>query len=171
MPPNGFRFLAVQRPIVDRFFEVNGIDRKIIATLECEGRLSLTELAARVGLSVSACHRRLRALEDSRTILGYRAVVDPAALDLAFEVLVFVTLRHADSDALLTFEGAVAEVPHVLHAQRLFGEPDYLLRVRTANLDAYAALEDDVLASLPGVDRLRSTLVMKTIVDSRPLPG
>jgi len=124
-----------------------------------------------VQLTVSPCHRRLRQLERSGAIRGYRAVVDPAALGLAFEALVFVTMRQEDRETLLSFEQAVAEIPNVLLAQRLFGDPDYLLRIVTADLTAYQQLEDDVLSALPGVQRLNSTLVMKRVVDDRPLPA
>ncbi|MBN9100960.1 MULTISPECIES: Lrp/AsnC family transcriptional regulator [unclassified Pseudonocardia] len=147
------------------------IDRKILAVLQEEGRLTITELAARIGLSVSPCHRRLRELERSGAILGYRALVDPAALGLGFEALVFVTMRQEDRATLLGFEAAVAAVPDVVQAQRLFGDPDYLLRVITADLGAYQRLEDDVLAALPGVQRLNSTLVMKQVVQDRALPA
>ena len=146
------------------------LDKKILAVLQDEGRLTLTELAARVRLSVSPCHRRLRALERNGTIKRYRAVVDPVALGLTFEALVFVTMRQEDRETLLGFEEAVARVPNVLLAQRLFGAPDYLLRIVTADLAVYQQLEDDVLAALPGVQRLNSTLVMKRVVDDRPLP-
>jgi DNA-binding Lrp family transcriptional regulator len=149
---------------------VDRLDRRILAELQAEGRLSLTDLASRVGLTLSPAHRRLRELEESGAITGYRAVVDPRALGLGFEALVFVTMRQEDRATLLAFEEAVAAIPNVLQAQRLFGDPDYLLRVRTANLDAYAQLEDDVLATLPGVQRLNSTLVMKNIVIDRPYP-
>ncbi len=150
---------------------MDAIDRKILAVLQEEGRLTITELAGRVGLSVSPCHRRLRELERSGAILGYRALVDPAALGLGFEALVFVTMRQEDRATLLGFEAAVAAVAHVVQAQRLFGDPDYLLRVITADLGAYQRLEDDVLAALPGVQRLNSTLVMKQVVQDRPLPA
>lgn len=146
------------------------IDRKILALLQEDGRLTVTELAQRVGLSVSPCHRRLRELERSGTIRGYRALVDPTALGLTFQALVFVTMRQEDRDTLLGFEAAVAAVPNVVQAQRLFGDPDYLLRIVTADLAAYQRLEDDVLSALPGVQRLNSTLVMKQVVDGRPLP-
>jgi DNA-binding Lrp family transcriptional regulator len=149
---------------------MDAVDRKILAVLQEEGRLTLTELAERVQLSVSPCHRRLRALERDGTIQGYRAVVDPAALGLTFEALVFVTMRQEDRETLLGFEEAVARIPNVLQAQRLFGDPDYLLRIVTADLAAYQQLEDDVLAALPGVQRLNSTLVMKRVVNDRPLP-
>ncbi|MGW0704668.1 Lrp/AsnC family transcriptional regulator [Streptomyces sp. NPDC002643] len=132
--------------------------------------LTVTELAARVRLSVSPCHRRLRDLEREGAIRGYRAVVEPAAVGLNFEALVFVTMRWEDRETVAAFEEAVAAVPHVIQAQRLFGEPDYLLRVATADLAAYQRLYDEKLATLPGVQRLTSTLVMKHVVDDRPLP-
>ena len=146
------------------------IDRKILALLQDNGRLTVTELAARVGLSLSPCHRRLRDLERTGVIKGYRAVIDPTAVGLTFQALVFVTMRQEDRDTLLGFEAAVARIPNVVQAQRLFGDPDYLLRIVTADLEAYQRLEDDVLAALPGVQRLNSTLVMKQIVTERPLP-
>jgi DNA-binding Lrp family transcriptional regulator len=146
------------------------IDRKIIALLQDNGRLTVTELAGQIGLSLSPCHRRLRELERTGCIRGYRAIVDPDALGLKFQALVFVTMRQEDRDTLLGFEAAVREIPQVIQAQRLFGDPDYLLRIVTADLGAYQRLEDDVLAALPGVQRLNSTLVMKQVVDERPLP-
>jgi DNA-binding Lrp family transcriptional regulator len=150
---------------------MDDIDRKILAELQQNGRSTITELAQRVQLSVSPCHRRLRELERNGTIRGYRAVVAPEALGLTFQALVFVTMRQEDRETLLGFEDAVARIPNVVQAQRLFGDPDYLLRVVTADLGAYQRLEDDELSALPGVQRLNSTLVMKHVVDERPLPG
>jgi DNA-binding Lrp family transcriptional regulator len=149
---------------------VDSIDRKILALLQEDGRLTVTDLAARVGLSLSPCHRRLRDMERAGIIRGYRALVNPAAVGLTFQALVFVTMRQEDRDTLLGFEAAVAGIPQVIQAQRLFGDPDYLLRIVTADLQAYQQLEDDVLTALPGVQRLNSTLVMKQVVDERPLP-
>lgn len=149
---------------------MDALDRKILTELQLDGRLTITELAARVQLSVSPCHRRLRDLEREGAIRGYRALIDPAAVGLNFEALVFATLRWEDADTVTTFEEAVAAVPHVLQAQRLFGEPDYLLRVATADLAAFQQLYDQQLARLPGVQRLTSTLVMKNVIDDRPLP-
>ncbi|WP_026123544.1 Lrp/AsnC family transcriptional regulator [Nocardiopsis chromatogenes] len=149
---------------------MDGIDRKILSEVQSDGRITITDLAARVGLSVSPTHRRLRELEKSGAIRGYRAVVDPDALGLTFEVLVFVTMKQEDRDTLLEFEAALNAIPNVLQAQRLFGDPDYLVRVRTADLPAYAELEDNVLAVLPGIQRLNSTLVMKHVVTDRAVP-
>jgi DNA-binding Lrp family transcriptional regulator len=146
------------------------IDRKILAELQSNGRLSVTDLAERVSLSISPCHRRLRALEESGAIKRYRAQLDPGALGLNFSAIVFVTLREGDRHAVAAFEDAVAEVAQVIQAQRLFGDPDYLLHVIARDLTAFQLLYDERLATLPGVQRLTSTLVMKNVVEDRPLP-
>lgn len=150
---------------------MDAIDRKILAALQQDGRLTVTELAAQVGLSISPCHRRLRELERSGAIRGYRAVVDADALGLSFEALVFITMRQEDRETLIGFEEGVAGIPHVVQAQRLFGDPDYLLRIVTTDLAAYQRLQDERLSALPGVQRMTSTLVMKRIVQDRPLPA
>ncbi|MEU0845536.1 Lrp/AsnC family transcriptional regulator [Streptomyces sp. NPDC005962] len=149
---------------------MDDVDRKILAELQKDGRLTVTELAERVRLSLSPCHRRLRALERSGAISGYRAHLDAHALGLTFDALVFITMHDATRDTVAAFEEAVAAIPHVLQAQRLFGDPDYLLRVVTRDLPAFQELYDDRLATLPGVQRLSSTLVMKDVVVDRPLP-
>jgi DNA-binding Lrp family transcriptional regulator len=149
---------------------MDDVDRNILAELQRDGRLTLTELAERVRLSVSPAHRRLRALERSGAITGYHAQLDAGALGLSFEALVFVTMRYEDRETVAAFEREVADIPYVLQAQRLFGDPDFLLRVVTPDLAAYRQLYDERLATLPGVQRLSSTLVMANIVESRPLP-
>ena len=146
------------------------IDRNILAQLQADGRLSLTELADRVGLSLSPCHRRVRALEDSGVILGYRALLAPSELGLNFSAMVFVTLREVTRQAISDFEAAVIETSQIVDAQRLFGDPDYLLHVVAADLPAFQQLYDDRLTSLPNVQRLTSTLVMKRVIQDRMLP-
>jgi DNA-binding Lrp family transcriptional regulator len=149
---------------------VDDIDRKILAELQNDGRLTVTDLATRVRLSLSPCHRRLRELERSGAIRGYRAILDAGALGLTFEALVFVTMRQEDRTTVAAFEQALVDIPEILQAQRLFGDPDFLLRVITADLPAFQLLYDEKLATLPGVQRLSSTLVMKHVVHERPLP-
>jgi DNA-binding Lrp family transcriptional regulator len=156
------------RPRLANFVRVDRIDREIVALLQDDGRMTLTDLAHEVRLSVSRCQRRVRALEDAGVVRGYRAVVDPAALGLGFEVLVFVTLDRPDS--VKAFDTALSGVPQVIEAQRLFGEPDYLVRVVSADLDAYQQLYESVLVRLPGVTGLTSTIVMKHAVPPRPYP-
>jgi DNA-binding Lrp family transcriptional regulator len=81
-----------------------------------------------------------------------------------------VTMDREDAATITRFESGLAEIPQVRHAERLFGDPDYLIRVATADLAAYQALRDEKLAALPGVQRLSSTIVMKRVVDDRPYP-
>ena len=146
------------------------IDRKILAELHADGRLSLTELAERVGLSLSPCHRRVRALEESGVILGYRALLAPKELGLSFSSIVFVTLREVTRQAIADFEAALPQIPQIVEAQRLFGDPDYLLQVIAKDLPAFQRLYDEHLTSLPNVQRLVSTLVMKSVIHDRVLP-
>ncbi|WP_223517624.1 Lrp/AsnC family transcriptional regulator [Pseudomonas sp. GL-B-19] len=146
------------------------IDRKILSELQKDGRLSVTELAERVGLSLSPCHRRVRALEESGVLLGYRAQLDPGALGFNFSAMVFATLREGNRQAVAAFEAALIEIPQVVDAQRLFGEPDYLLHVIAEDLPAFQRLYDESLSTLPNVQRLTSTLVMKRVIQDRPLP-
>ena len=149
---------------------MDDIDRRILAELQENGRLTVTELADRVRLTPAPCHRRLRELERNGVITGYRAVLDPAAVGLGFEALVNVTMDREDAGTVAAFEAALAAVPEIRHAERLFGDPDYLLRVVATDLNDYATLRDQQLATLPGVQRITSTIVMKRIVDNRPLP-
>lgn len=149
---------------------MDAMDRRILAELQADGRLTVTELAKRVQLSVTPCHRRLRSLEQSGVISGYRATIDPAVLGLHFSALVSVTLREGDRQAVSTFEAAVSDVRNVIQAQRLFGDPDYLLHVVTRDLPEFQTLYDERLSTLPGVQRLTSTLVMKNVVQDRALP-
>lgn len=149
---------------------MDDFDRKILAELQKDGRLSLTDLAQRIGLSLSPCHRRVRALEEAGVIADYRATIVPAAVGLQFAAIVFVTLRATDRDSVRTFEESVPAVPEIIQAQRLFGAPDYILHVIAKDLAAFQRLYDDSLSTLPNVLRLTSTLVMKNVVQNRPLP-
>lgn len=145
-------------------------DCNILAVLQCDGRLSLTELAERAGISLSSCQRRVRTLESEGVISGYKACLDPARFGLNFSAIVFVTLREGDRQAVSAFEASVKEIPQINQAQRLFGDPDYLLYVITRDLSAFQQLYDEKLSGLAGVQRLTSTLVMKSVVKDRPLP-
>jgi DNA-binding Lrp family transcriptional regulator len=139
------------------------IDREILSLLQDDGRASITDLAAQVGLSLSSCHRRVKELEQSGAIEGYRAVISPEAVGLTFEALVFVTMQRTDQQTIAAFEREVAANPHIVIAQRLFGEPDFMLRVLARDLAAYQDIYDNELGAMPGVQRLTSTMVMKRI--------
>lgn len=149
---------------------MDAIDREILSSLQDDGRVSVTDLASRVGLSLSACHRRLKDLEHAGAIERYRAVLSPKAVGLAFEAIVFVTMASTDLNTVAAFEQAVTALPNVVEAERLFGEPDYILRVLARDLTAYQEFYDQALGALPGVQRLTSTLVMKRIGTARAVP-
>ncbi|MEO6531605.1 MAG: Lrp/AsnC family transcriptional regulator, partial [Specibacter sp.] len=149
---------------------IDAIDKEILRTLQNDGRMSATALAAQVGLTVAPCHRRLKDLEASGAISGYRAVIDPSAVGLGFEALVFVTLAQVDRDTIDDFEAKVAANARITSAQRLFGDPDYILKVMAKDLNDYQKFYDTELTSLPGVLRLRSTLVMKNLKPGAGLP-
>lgn len=146
------------------------LDREILSLLQNDGRMTVTDVATRVGLSLSACHRRMRDLESSGAIRGYRAELDADSLGLSFEALVFVTMKSGDHSAVESFEDAVREVPSIVQAHRLFGEPDYQLYIAVSSKQQFQLLYDDTLATLPGVQRLTSTLIMKNVVAERILP-
>lgn len=147
---------------------MDGIDRAILRRLQENGRMTATALAEGVGLTLAPCHRRLRELEGSGVIRGYGVDVDPAKVDLGFEAIIFVTLR--DRSSMKDFEREVGEIGQIIDAQRLFGEPDFLLRVMASDLPAYQRFYDDILVGLPGVEKLTSTIVMKNLKSGGRLP-
>lgn len=149
---------------------MDATDRQILTHLQREGRVSINDLAERVNLTSAPTSRRVRELERSGAIRGYRADVDPAALGLGFEALVHVTMNLEDTATLAEFERALAQIPEMRHAERLFGDPDYLLRVVARDIEDFADLRDQRIAALPGVGQVTSTIVMRTIVDNQPLP-
>lgn len=149
---------------------MDAIDREILAMLQRDARVSITTIAEQLGVSVSTCHRRLRDLEKLGVIAAYRAHLRPDRIGLNFQAIVFVIMQEASSRTIPKFEAAVQAIPEIVSAQRLFGEQDYLLHVVTKDLASFQKLYDSALAGLPGVLRLNSTLVMKEIVESRPLP-
>lgn len=123
-----------------------------------------------MGLSLSPCHRRVRALELNGVIQQYRAHIDPGRVGLGFSAIVFVTLRESSHDSIAAFETALLTVPQVVQAERLFGDPDYMLHVLTRDLSSFQQLYDEQLSALPLVLRLRTTLVMKKLIQNRPVP-
>jgi DNA-binding Lrp family transcriptional regulator len=144
---------------------MDALDREILLLLQRDGRATMTDVASKVGLSLSACHRRFRDLEADGVIRGFSIDIDLDLLGLPFEALVFVTMQAGDGTAVAAFEEAVAQIPNVIQAHRLFGEPDYQLYVAARSKQHYQELYDQHLSLLPGVQRLTSTLVMKTVVD------
>ncbi len=142
---------------------MDAIDRKIIAELQSDGRLSNVELADRVGLTPAPCLRRVRRLEEQGVIMGYTARINPHAVGRGFEVLVNVDLARKDRVTFEAFEAAVAALDEVIELRRMFGLPDYLLRVATTSLESYETFVSTRLGDVPGIYKLDSHLTMKTI--------
>jgi DNA-binding Lrp family transcriptional regulator len=144
-------------------------DRAIIEQLQQNARLANTELADRVGLTPSPCLRRVRHLEQTGVITGYHARIDPPRIGRGFTVLVNVNLAVKDRATVGRFESTVACFDEVVEFRRMFGLPDYCLRVATADLAAYESFVTTKLEDIPGIATVDSHLTMKTI-KSTPWP-
>jgi len=142
---------------------VDRTDRAIIDELRRDARISNVDLADRVSLSPSACLRRVRALEHAGVIRGYRAEIDPAADGRALEVEVLIELTHKDRRTVEEFERRIALMDPVVECRRMFGVPDYLVRVAVADTAAYEAFYMNELAELPGIGRVNSQFTMKLV--------
>ncbi len=139
------------------------LDRAIIQELQREGRLTNQELALRVGLTPAPCLRRVKRLEADGVITGYTALLDPVAMGHAFEVLVNVDLTHKDRDTVERFESEVAALDEVIEVRRMFGLPDYVVRVGTPDLDTFEAFVTARLGGVPGIAKIDSHLTMKVV--------
>ncbi|MGI9008665.1 MAG: Lrp/AsnC family transcriptional regulator [Streptosporangiaceae bacterium] len=136
---------------------------EILLQLRKGGRLTNVELARRVGLTPPPCLRRVKRLEDAGVIAGYRAVIDPAAIGRGLEVLVDVEVHASDLRTVEELEATLAGYEEVVELRRMFGRPDYFLRVAVADHAAYELFQTSKLIGLPGVLRTTSHLSMKVI--------
>jgi DNA-binding Lrp family transcriptional regulator len=142
---------------------MDDIDQKIVAELRRNGRISNVELADRVGLTPGPCLRRVQRLQAEGVIVGYSALVDPAAIGREFEVLVNIDLTLKDRRSIEAFEESIVEFAEVTEVRRMFGLPDYFVRVATADLESYETFVLTKLTGLPGLAKIDSHLTMKTI--------
>lgn len=149
---------------------IDETDRLILKALQREGRLSNVELASRVHLSESACLRRVKVLENSDVIKGYRATVDPGRVGLPDNVFVSVGLASQDQSDLDAFEEAVRRVPEVMECYLMTGDFDYLLRVVAAGAADYERIHRQHLTRLPSVARVNSSFALRVVQDSAGLP-
>lgn len=146
---------------------MDDIARKILRELLQNGRISNLELADRVGLSPSACLRRVQELERSGVITGYRATIDPAKLGMGFLAYVTVGLSTHTKKAQSDFEAAMAGAPEVRECHNITGAIEYLLRIETADLAAYKHFHTEVLGVLPQVHSISTYVVMDSTKDER----
>ena len=145
-------------------------DRVLLQSLQHEGRITNSELAARVSLSESACLRRVRALEVAGLIEGYGAILNQQKAGCGVDVFVSITLERQERADLAAFEHAVRRVPEVMECYLMSGEYDYLLRVVVADTADFERVHSRHLTSLPHVARVHSSFALRTVQKSRELP-
>ncbi|MCQ2004389.1 Lrp/AsnC family transcriptional regulator [Rhizobium sp. NRK18] len=150
--------------------ELDTVDISILRVLQKEGRITNAELAERVGLSASACSRRLDILEKSGVISGYHARLSHKALDYKMMVIVHISLSGQFAKTLSEFEAAVKRCPNVLVCYLMSGEYDYILRVAAKDLEDYERIHRDWLSALPHVVKINSSFALREIIE-RPNVG
>jgi DNA-binding Lrp family transcriptional regulator len=141
---------------------LDAIDRAIIRLLRLNARRPNAEIAAQVGLSPSACHRRIKLLEDAGVIRGYTLITGSAEGNArGVDILVQVTLDRQTEDYLARFEHAVRQCPEIRECFLMTGGVDYWLRVQTDSVAAYEAIHSEILSRMPGVTRINSSIAMR----------
>jgi Lrp/AsnC family leucine-responsive transcriptional regulator len=161
--------IIIQANIMDtrsKSVDLDSIDRKIIAALRRDGRMTVTDLAREVGLSKTPCQARLRRLIDSGVIRGFRAVVDPASLGLDHVAFTEVKLSDTREEALSAFNAAVRQLPEVEECHMIASSFDYLLKVRTADVRRYRIVLGEKISSLPHVASTSTFVAMETVKDA-----
>ena len=149
---------------------IDAIDRKILKALQADSRLTMQELADRVGLSVSPCHRRVKLLEERGVISGYVARVDQQALGLPVSVFISIKLARQKEEDLDRFAAAISGWEEVLECYLMTGPRDYLLRVVAADLASYEAFLKNKLTRLDGVASIESSFALSQVKYSIALP-
>ena len=150
--------------------DLDDIDRRLLLALQQDGRLTVAELAEKVGLSASPCHRRVRLLEERGVIERYVAVVNQRAVGLPVSVFVSIKLESQREDALAKFARAIAPWPEIVECYLMTGPRDYLLRVVVADLAAYEKFLKTKLTRLSGVGSIESSFALEQVKYSNRLP-
>lgn len=150
--------------------QIDAIDRKLLRVLQQDSRKSIQELGDAAGLSPSACHRRLKRLEESGLIKGYRAVLDADRLGFSMQFFIEVSLSSQSEPTLDAFEAAVRDIPEVLECHLMAGQSDYILRVVCRDHEDFERLHRRLVARLPGVARVHSNMSIRTVKARGGLP-
>ena len=145
-------------------------DRRILAILQRDSRTTTQELAERVGMSTSACWRRVRALEDAGVIDRYAVIVNPKKAGFGLQWMTLVSLVRHEQKHVENFVREIERHPEVLECFATSGEADYHLRVVAEDIDSYNRFLDDFILRLPGVSQVRSNIILKEIKDDTALP-
>ncbi|PAL25157.1 Lrp/AsnC family transcriptional regulator [Sphingopyxis sp. GW247-27LB] len=152
--------------MTDKSGDLDEFDRKMLAILRDEGRITVTELAERVGLSKTPCQVRLRRLIGSGVIRGFRTAIDPARIGMDHVAFAEVKLSDTREAALKEFNAAVRRIPEVEECHMIASSFDYLLKVRTANINRYRVVLGERISSLPHVASTSTFVAMETVKDS-----
>ena len=151
---------------IDIYGEIDQIDRRIIAALRTDGRLTITDLAARVGLSKTPCQIRLTRLIEAGVILGFRARINPQRLGLDHVAFTEVKLSDTRENALAEFNAAVLRISEIEECHMIAGNFDYLLKVRTSDIRRYREVLGEKISRLPHVAATSSFVAMETVRES-----
>ncbi len=146
--------------------DLDDADRRILDILRQDGRITFTDLAARVGLSKTPCQQRVRRLVESGVIVGFRAIVDPVKLGLDHVAFAEVKLSDTREAALREFNAAVRQIPEVEECHMIASSFDYLLKVRTADIRRYRSVLGEKISSLPHVASTSTFVAMETVRES-----
>jgi len=150
---------------------IDRYDRQILAVLQQDGRISNQDLADRIGLSPSPCLRRVRTLEESGLITGYRAQVDAKKLGLSLMALIHISMDQHTPERFNNFETQVAAIPEVLECLLITGQDaDYQLKVVVRDMDGYQDLLLNRITRISGVTGVHSSFVLRRVVDKGALP-
>jgi Lrp/AsnC family leucine-responsive transcriptional regulator len=151
--------------------ELDRYDRRILEELQRDGRISNQELAERIGLSPSPCLRRVRALEESGLITGYRALLDATRLGLSLMALIHISMDRHTPERFANFEEKIAALPEVMECLLVTGQDaDYQLKVVVRDMDAFQALLLEKITRIEGVSGVHSSFVLRRVVDKTALP-
>jgi len=151
--------------------EIDRYDRRILDELQRDGRISNQELAERIGLSPAPCLRRVRALEQSGLIVGYRALLDARQLGLSLMALIHISMDRHTPERFANFDKLVAELPEVMECLLITGQDaDYQLKVVVRDMDAFQALLLERITRIEGVSGVHSSFVLRHVVDKTAYP-
>ncbi|NEV60961.1 Lrp/AsnC ligand binding domain-containing protein [Thiorhodococcus minor] len=151
--------------------KIDRYDRRILAELQQDGRISNQELADRIGLSPSPCLRRVRALEEAGLITGYRATLDAQKLGLSLMVILSISMDRHTPERFERFDAAVKDMPEVLECLLITGrEADYQLKVVVRDMDAYQDFLLNKITRLEGVSGVHSSFVLRRVLEGSNLP-
>jgi len=151
-------------------YSIDATDRRLLAILQDDGRITNQDLAARAALSPAACHERVRRLRERGVIRATVALIEPAAVGCALLIFVEVVLERTSEDAFRAFADHVRRIPQVLECHMVAGGFDYLIKARVSDMAAYRAFLGGILASVPGIRETRTYAVLEEVKATTQLP-